>query len=179
MVFLRGGQVRPIDKEPGHVQQVAFAAHATWGAVSEEPIRIAPHQGAAVTRGWLALQRYQHAIQPAKSSSALWGPPPGASVLSLRASCRGRLRSSIAVLLAADQLAAPDGLAASGSELADDPALAVLLGNAHAQRLKPLLTCCHGPNVYQMGVSGCSWVHLTPCLGCTKALKNPGWAWDL
>ena len=63
MVSLRGGQVRPIDKEPGHVQQVAFAAHATWGAVSEEPIRIAPHQGAAVTRGWLALQRYQHAIQ--------------------------------------------------------------------------------------------------------------------
>ena len=39
-------------------------AHATLGAVIKEPLGIAPHQSAAVTGGWLALQRNQHSIQP-------------------------------------------------------------------------------------------------------------------
>ena len=33
--------------------------------------------------------------------------------------------------------------------------------------------------VSQTRVNGCIWVHLTPCLSCAKALKNPGLAWGV
>ena len=33
--------------------------------------------------------------------------------------------------------------------------------------------------MHQTGLNGYIRVHLTPCAGCTKALKNPGLAWDL
>ena len=83
-------------------------------------------------------------------------------------------------------------VALGSADLPDAPALAVLLLDAQPERLKPLLTGCHEPNVRkkrqgglrttvgqwflsalsmsgivsEMALSGCITVHLTPCLGC-------------
>jgi len=83
------------------------------------------------------------------------------------------------------------------SDLPNTPALAVLLPDAQAKGVEPLLTGCHGKNVRQTrlkrlrsrlglglwmppvlrqtqrqtSTNGCSGVHLTPCLECAKTAK--------
>jgi len=59
-----------------------------------------------------------------------------------------------AALVQTGEPTSPDRVSLGGADLPGTPALAVLLGNAQAKRLKPLLTGCHESNVRRMRQGG-------------------------